>query len=367
MAEVVAEIDAMSMETVMFSDAHMLETQIQQLIEIKKCFSVEDADGESAGKMSIDNQSGDIVEAVLESSKGARILLAVAHRMSSTLISRWLFRSSFKVQKIADGEEAWKLLQSQPFDLFVSDLELPRIGGCDLTRRIRKSENGSLRHIPVILMSSSNAAEKAYASGVTDFLSKPVGKKHLLKKVGTVLENAFYKKMIRNYHEITGNKDEIKEFDYDPSKVEIMVVDDDIVTRKLVGRWLTSSKYKIVACKTGVEAWKAIRKWTNEAKNKEITRMILSDVTMPELSGFKLLEWVMSDQNTKHIPIILMSAVHTSNTGKERSIQSGSQDFLVKPFTKQLLLHKIKTIMETIVSRSNRQISTMLRMQSKRR
>merc|ERR1712196_546728 len=116
----------------------------------------------------------------------------------------------------------------------------------------------------------------------------------------------------------------------------------------------------------GLEAWKAIRKWASKAKSKEVTRMILSDVTMPELSGFKLLEWVMSDQNTKHIPIILMSAVHTTNTGKERSIQSGSQDFLVKPFTKQLLLHKIKTIMEAIVSRRNRHLNSMLRIQSMR-
>ena len=105
-----------------------------------------------------------------------------------------------------------------------------------------------------------------------------------------------------------------------------MVVDDDIVTRKLVSRWLKSQNYKvepffpkfqkqivfifrnsqIVVCKTSFEAWKGIQEWTKETKGKEaITRMILSDVTMPEISGFKLLEWVMSDKTTKHIPVIL--------------------------------------------------------------
>jgi len=357
MAEVIAEIDAMSMETVMFSDAHMLETQIQQLTEIKKYFTSGDSEEEGGENATIEDKTEEVV---LQSSRGARILLA-AHKTSGTLISRWLVRSDFKVKKANDGDQAWKYLQEQTFDLLVCDANLGGHDGLELTEMIRKSEKG-LRHMPVILMSSSKLAEQAYSKGVNDFLSKPVGKRHLLKKVGTVLENAFYKRMIRNYQEITGNKGDTK-FDYDPSRVEIMIVDDDIVTRKLVSRWLKSTGYKTILCKNGVEAWKGIQGWANEVKTtKTHTRMILSDVTMPELSGFKLLEWVMSDKNTKDIPIILMSAVHTDQGGKERSIQSGSQDFLVKPFTKQLLLHKVKTIMETITTRRNRHVYAMLRL-----
>uniref|UniRef100_A0A7S3Z905 Response regulatory domain-containing protein n=1 Tax=Lotharella globosa TaxID=91324 RepID=A0A7S3Z905_9EUKA len=359
-ADVVAEIDAMSMETVMYSDAHMLETQIQQLSEIKQCFG----GATDAEAMEYNGEVAD--EVVSQSCKNARILLAVSHMSSGALISRWLTRSDFKVKKVKNGEDAWNLLQKNPFDLFVCDANLEKIDGLKITEMTRKSP-GAVGYLPIILMSSSKKAEEAYAAGVTDFLSKPVGKNMLLKKVGTVLENAFYKQMIRRFEQITGKNAEDSKFEYDPSKVEVMVVDDDMVTRKLVSRWLTTNKYKVVLCKTGVEAWKGIQSWSQEVKGKDdITRMILSDVTMPELSGFKLLEWVMSDKNTKHFPVILMSATTTDHSGIQRSIQTGSQDFLVKPFTKAVLLNKIKTIMETVVARRNERLLQMVRMQNRR-
>jgi len=355
--DVVAEIDAMSMETVMFSDAHMLETQIQQLSEIKKCF-FGPSDGTPQEIQEEEGLSAYQDDIVNDNVKGSNIVLAISHKTSSTLISRWLIRSGFKVVKVSCGKQALKTIRKGNCDLCVCDIQLEEIDGLRLTEIIRNSEG--LLHMPIILMSSSKMGEQAYEVGADDFLSKPVGKNILLKKVGTVLENALYKRMLHNTRRITQGD---SKFDFDPAKVEIMVVDDDVVTRKIVSRWLTTNGYRVHLCKTGIEAWKRIQQ-LKKARD-EFTYMILSDVTMPELSGFKLLEWVMADKNTRHIPVILMSAVHTDHGGKERSIEGGSQDFLVKPFTKKVLLNKVKTIMETILARRNREIYEMLKKRKK--
>eukprot|EP00472_Partenskyella_glossopodia_P004472 CAMPEP_0197519292 /NCGR_PEP_ID=MMETSP1318-20131121/4550_1 /TAXON_ID=552666 /ORGANISM="Partenskyella glossopodia, Strain RCC365" /LENGTH=493 /DNA_ID=CAMNT_0043070173 /DNA_START=393 /DNA_END=1874 /DNA_ORIENTATION=+ len=352
LAQVVAEIDAMSMETVMFNDAHMLETQMQQLSEIKRCFNSNNDMEDDEDTMSVNSSDNTLDYNV----KGAKILLAVVHQTSSSLLKRWLVRYSFKVKKTTNGEEALNLLLGSKYDLVICDGDLDEMDGFKLTEAIQKHEK--LENLPVIIMSSLKKAEDAYKVGAKDFLSKPVGKNILLKKVGTVLENAFYKNMVRRVAAITGKS--ANTLDYDPSKVEIMIVDDDLVTRKILNRWLTTNKYKTVMCKTGVHAWKLIREWAKESKT-DVTRMILSDVTMPELSGYKLLEWVISDNNTKHIPLILMSAVHTDHGGKERGILGGSQDFLVKPFTKNVLLNKIKTIMETVIAKRNRRFFDILK------
>jgi two-component system chemotaxis sensor kinase CheA len=57
----------------------------------------------------------------------------------------------------ADGAEALSVLRSQPIDLVVSDIEMPRVDGFALTTEIRRDER--LRQIPVVLVTSLEARE----------------------------------------------------------------------------------------------------------------------------------------------------------------------------------------------------------------
>eukprot|EP00954_Amorphochlora_amoebiformis_P008643 672104-Amorphochlora_amoeboformis.AAC.1 len=154
----------------MFSDAHMLETQIQQLSEIKKCF-FGPSDGTPQEIQEEEGLSAYQDDIVNDNVKGSNIVLAISHKTSSTLISRWLIRSGFK---------ALKTIRKGNCDLCVCDIQLEEIDGLRLTEIIRNSEG--LLHMPIILMSSSKMGEQAYEVGADDFLSKPVGKNILLKK-----------------------------------------------------------------------------------------------------------------------------------------------------------------------------------------
>jgi two-component system chemotaxis sensor kinase CheA len=65
--------------------------------------------------------------------------------------------AGYRVQVAADGMQAWKLLRSRPFDLLVSDVNMPEMSGFDLTEKVRSDR--LLRHVPVILVTALDSME----------------------------------------------------------------------------------------------------------------------------------------------------------------------------------------------------------------
>ncbi|HEY3889774.1 MAG TPA: response regulator [Caulobacteraceae bacterium] len=80
-----------------------------------------------------------------------------------------------EVKAVGDGDEALALLADWPADIVLLDLEMPRIDGFEVLRRL--SESGRLRELPVIVVTGREdiaAIDRAYAAGATSFVSKPL-------------------------------------------------------------------------------------------------------------------------------------------------------------------------------------------------
>jgi two-component system chemotaxis sensor kinase CheA len=86
-----------------------------------------------------------------------RVLLAEDSITSRLLLKGILEAAGCKVTAVADGLEAFTALRSQPFDLLVSDIEMPRLDGFDLTARIRADRQ--LADLPVILVTALSRRE----------------------------------------------------------------------------------------------------------------------------------------------------------------------------------------------------------------
>lgn len=71
---------------------------------------------------------------------------------SRTLFKNILASAGFDVHTVVDGMEAWIVLQEKPFDIVISDVEMPRMNGFDLTAKIRGETR--LAELPVILVTS---------------------------------------------------------------------------------------------------------------------------------------------------------------------------------------------------------------------
>ena len=119
-------------------------------------------------------------------------------------------------------------------------------------------------------------------------------------------------------------------------RARILVADDNADMREYVRR-LLYPHYAVVAVSNGEEALRAIR----EARPD----LILSDVMMPELDGFGLLEALRNDPYTASIPVILLSA----RAGEEARIEGlsvGADDYLTKPFSARELLARVSAHLE---------------------
>lgn len=87
-----------------------------------------------------------------------------------------------------DGEEAWDLLQSHSVDLIITDLNMPRLGGMELTQRVKGSEK--LKAVPVFMLTTESTSEVAMigkSNGVCAWLVKPFNPEKLCDAVTKVL------------------------------------------------------------------------------------------------------------------------------------------------------------------------------------
>lgn len=102
-------------------------------------------------------------------------------RLWLTLIMR---RIGFSVSTACDGVEALHLLNARPFDLLISDFEMPRMDGFELIRAVRRDEN--IAHQYAVMLTSHDdltAKISALSVGYDDFLSKACTEVEVVAKV----------------------------------------------------------------------------------------------------------------------------------------------------------------------------------------
>ena len=76
---------------------------------------------------------------------------------------------------------------------------------------------------------------------------------------------------------------------------------------------------------------------------------VVSDINMPNMTGFELLKAIKEDPNLKHLPVLMV----TAEARKEDIVlaaQSGAAGYIVKPFTKATLEEKVVKIMQKLAA-----------------
>jgi len=104
----------------------------------------------------------------------ARAVLVAEDSITSRLLIKNILESAgYKVKTAVDGMEAFTLLRTETFDLVVSDVEMPRLNGFDLTARIRADKK--LAELPVVLVTaleSREDRERGIDAGANAYLVK---------------------------------------------------------------------------------------------------------------------------------------------------------------------------------------------------
>jgi two-component system sensor histidine kinase/response regulator len=113
-----------------------------------------------------------------------RILVAEDNTTSQLIAKKTLEKAGHTVQIAGTGFEVIRLLKEGAFDMVLMDVEMPEMNGLETTRLIRKTEQGSGQHIPILAMTAYAMKEdrqRCLEAGMDAYLSKPVNLDELHK------------------------------------------------------------------------------------------------------------------------------------------------------------------------------------------
>ncbi len=265
----------------------------------------------------------------------------------------------------SNGREAWKLLNSEKFDLVISDLNMPQVNGLELLDMIRQDDQ--LKYLPFILVTAEREKDlitKAIDLGVTDCLIKPYRPGYFIEKVQKAFKThsppvfSQNQSSVSNFDEAAAlagcSVDETMVSSVEPSdgKETILVVDDVEDNISVIAN-LLKPLYKIKVAKSGEKALEI-------AQSNELD-LILLDIVMPEMDGYEVCKRLKETYATEDIPVIFLSGKNDVENITE-GFRLGAVDYITKPIEPEILMARVKTHMALRRTRLDliKQVDTLL-------
>lgn len=119
------------------------------------------------------------------------------------------------------------------------------------------------------------------------------------------------------------------------SNEKILIIEDDESIRELLAMTLQAAGFsETLSTGDGVEGLALLRKHTPD--------LVLLDLMLPGLDGLSICKLAKADDATRHIPIIMITA-KTAESDIVRGLDLGASDYITKPFSRQVLLARIRT------------------------
>jgi two-component system cell cycle response regulator len=245
------------------------------------------------------------------------ILIIEDNELNMKLFRSLLKMDSYVVLEALDAETGMDLAKKHRPDLILMDIQLPGMDGLAATRLLK--QDAELRDVPVVALTSyamEGDEEKATAAGCSGYITKPIDTRSFLDTV------AGYVRFTRSL-EKAGNK-------------KILIVDDDPINVKLLVSMLSGNNYDMRRAYDGQEALDII--------GSEHPDLILLDIMMPKIDGYRVLEILKSGAATRDIPVILITALN-SVEDKVKGMDLGADEFLNKPVNRTELLARVKSLL----------------------
>ena len=198
--------------------------------------------------------------------------------------------------------------------------------GLSITREFVNLHNGSIK------------AESRINSGSCFTVLLPVSPEHILQDTGiNILINNDFAAELPGKEATQATGKQLKSLAKKP--VVLLVEDSDDFRFYLKDN--LKEHFTIVEAVNGKDGWqKALSSHPN---------LIVSDISMPEMNGTDLCHKIKQDNRTAHIPVVLLTAL----TGKDdelKGLETGASDYLTKPFDFEILLYKIKNLLNQQVT-----------------
>ncbi len=265
---------------------------------------------------------------------GVRILLADDSAANRTVLSRYLCTWGCRCDEVASGEQALSLIRDgadrgDAFDVVVLDMEMPGLGGLELARIIKSSEE--IAETDIVLLTSLGwdaEQERQHHETISAFLTKPVRARELRRQVARIALDLPEPAAEAPLAETAGPAQQAG-----PSlDLRLLLAEDNHVNQEVAREFLEDLGCGVEIVETGTAAVKA---WAEGGYDA-----ILLDCQMPEMDGYEAARQIREQErrldDRVRTPIIAVTAFVTAGE-RERCLAAGMDDYLSKPFNQEQL------------------------------
>jgi CheY-like chemotaxis protein len=120
---------------------------------------------------------------------------------------------------------------------------------------------------------------------------------------------------------------------------KILVVDDEPDIVRVVVKLMTARGHEVRTAGDGHEALEQV-----VAERPDV---IILDVNLPTMNGFEVCRRLKGDEATRSIPIVMMTAAYVSMDDARDGVDSGADEYVVKPFLREVLVHNVERLIRS--------------------
>jgi two-component system sensor histidine kinase/response regulator len=283
--------------------------------------------------------------------KAKRVLIvddnATNRKILRVMLSNWgLSHSDAADAKSALAEMEKGVNSGHPYDLLLTDSQMPGMDGFALTERIK--ENPRLINTTIIMLTSLGLrgdAAHCRDLGIFAYLVKPIKQSELFDAITLALSRKETEGITKG--EIPVTRHTIRE-QRRQKKLKILLAEDNEINQRMAVRMLEKQGYSVVVAENGKQAV--------EHLERDSFELVLMDVEMPEMDGLTATREIRNlkretrnsegqASSIKHpssgVPIIAMTA-HAMKGDREKCLQAGMDDYVSKPIKAEELFTVIE-------------------------
>jgi two-component system cell cycle response regulator len=262
----------------------------------------------------------------------ARILIVEDNEINLSLMTYLLRAAGYEALEARDGEEGLHAAMAACPHLVLCDLQMPKLNGYELATRMKATD--SLKGIPLVAVTAYAMVgdrEKTSAAGFDAYLSKPINPETFVQQVEKLLPADMRSTASARTVQPTAAVEE-KTITGGPT---ILVVDDGAANLELAVSLLEPLGYRVITARHPRVAFERAR--------GERPDLVISDVCMPESSGFDFLRQWREDPALSTIPFIFLTSTMVDEKDRARGLSAGANAYLIRPIDPQQLLAAVET------------------------
>jgi two-component system, sensor histidine kinase and response regulator len=207
--------------------------------------------------------------------------------------------------------------QGRPFQMVISDMNMPRMDGCELGREIRRRPH--FGKIPILLLSSGDQQGESVRCpelAIARYLTKPVQPSELFDAIITALSKPLD---VRESKSPVSVSPPVR-----PTGLKVLLAEDNAVNRRLATALLEKRGFIVTAAENGQKAVDILEEQTVD--------LVLMDVQMPVMDGLAATRAIRTKEQSigTHLPIIALTA-HAMKGDRERCLDAGADEYVTKP------------------------------------